>query len=525
MSDLAVISSVADAKAQRQPNRLRLRRGVAVLVGSEGCTLIDRGTGLRLALGASAAAVLHALPKCLSQRHLDDTVQAFLNRLSALGLFEPTSLDEAIRVQGKYVLQQAWNDEAARVHDTVERAVRSTKLHRQHLGATLEANAEWQLEHLPLLKKVDMRRHFPLGLTTDGLDLKALLGTRDLVLAATSGTTGQRLQVYSDTRIPRLPPDPLAFWRLSNVPTHRPVRAAIFTSPNCSGTTCSSQLNVKDRLSFKHTLFLPSPRNPFRMRDEEVRRILGEMHEFLADFWLVNPVYLAALADRAAECGCPFPPVAAILYSYQYLSHCQRRALERHFTAPLFGMYSATELGGSQIGVGCPEGKLHVRLDQVFVELLAGGMPVVGGELGSVTVTSHNPTMPLVRYALGDLARMTVAPCACDVGSAWPSLVLEGRQRDAFIVAERLITTKNVDDALQNIPLAMYQLSETAPGCYRLDAIPEKAALSGWPAAAEAALSSLLLPESLVVEEVKELHLDDSQKFRFTSPLPRADPT
>ena len=104
-----------------------------------------------------------------------------------------------------------------------------------------------------------------------------------------------------------------------------------------------------------------------------MRQVLGEMRQFAADIWLVNPVYLAALADRAESCGYTFPPVSAILCSYQYLSHCQRRALARHFAAPLLALYSATELGGSQIGVGCPEGNLHVRLDQVFVELLAEG--------------------------------------------------------------------------------------------------------------------------------------------------------
>jgi len=96
---------------------------------------------------------------------------------------------------------------------------------------------------------------------------------------------------------------------------------------------------------------------------------------------------LSSLADRAESCGYTFPPVSAILCSYQYLSHCQRRALARHFAAPLLALYSATELGGSQIGVGCPEGNLHVRLDQVFVELLAGGKSVSGAELGSVSIT------------------------------------------------------------------------------------------------------------------------------------------
>ena len=499
----------------------RLRRGVELLSGTESCTLVDRDSGLRLVLGADAAGVLAASGTTPAASHDSDAIDSFLDQLAALGLFEPTPLPEALAAQGEYVLRQAARAEAERVRETVERAALRTALHLEHLGPILQANPQWLLEDLPLLRKPDLRRHFPIGLTADGLDLKALLRSRDLVMAATSGTTGERLQVYSDTRISRLPPDALEFWRLSNVPTHRPLRTAIFTSPHCAGATCSSQLPFDERVSFEHTLFLPSPRNPFRMKDQDVRQVLDEMRQFAADIWLVNPVYLAALADRAEACGQAFPPVSAILHSYQYLSHCQRRALRRHFAVPLLALYSATELGGSQIGVGCPEGNLHIRLDQVFVELLAEGRPVSGAELGSVTVTSHNPTMPLVRYALGDLARHRLAPCRCAVGSAWPTLVLEGRERDAFTVRDQLVTTKAVDDALEHIPLAMYQVSETAPSQFRLEAIPERQAAFSWRATAEAALQTLLSPQSLAVEEVSELELDDSQKFRFTSPLSR----
>jgi hypothetical protein len=130
--------------------------------------------------------------------------------------------------------------------------------------------------------------------------------------------------------------------------------------------------------------------------------------------------------------------------------------------------------------------------------------------------------MPLVRYALGDIARMRVAPCSCDVGSTWPSLVLEGRERDAFRIGREWITTKAVDDALAGVPLALYQLSETAPRQYRLEGIPEVAG-SPWRGDAASALEALLSPERLVVEEVRDLPMDENQKFRFTRPEPRGE--
>jgi phenylacetate-coenzyme A ligase PaaK-like adenylate-forming protein len=517
MSHAAVAERVPEIS---RATALTLRAGVKLARQGDGSILSDELTGLRLLLGQGAASVIASL-EAHSRPPANDASGQFLSQLDALGLFEPATPSEARRAQGAYVLSQANDNESERLRITVERAARTTALHREHLGSALADG--WQFDELPRLRKHDIRRHFPSGLITDGLDLSALLHSRDLMLATTSGSTGERLQVYSDTRIPRLPPNALEFWRLQGVATDRPLRTAVFTSPTCSGTTCSSRLPIAERISFEHTLFLQSPRNPFRLRGSEVREILEEMHEFQADFWLVNPVYLAALAERAADLGLHFPRVTAILYTYQYFSHCQRRAFARRFDAPVFALYTATELAGSQIGVGCPEGNLHVRLDQVFVELLDDGKPVLPTQLGAVTVTSHNETMPLVRYALGDLARMGAAPCACSVGSDWPILVLEGRERDAFVTASGRITSKAVDDCLEALPLAMYQLSETAPGQYLFEAILERGASREWRDAAEAALSSLLTPQALVLEEVSELSLDESQKFRFTKPLARGE--
>ena len=290
----------------------------------------------------------------------------------------------------------------------------------------------------------------------------------------------------------------------------------------CSGSMCSRHLARRDRIVFEHTLFLPASRNPFHVTEDEARRVLDEMHEFAAELWFVNPVYLAALAERVQKISGRFPPVQAILASYQFLSHCQRRALAQHFNAPVFSLYSATDLGGSQIGIGCRAGNLHVRLDHVFVELLEGGRRANPGNIGTLVVTSHNRTMPLVRYDLRDLARFKAEPCGCDLGSAWPTLVLEGRERDAFITERGLITTKDVDDSLEQVGLALYQLTEEAPRRYRLDALPEKSR-SEWRRSAKEALFHLLQPEKLSLEEVAELSIDASQKFRFTKPLPRAE--
>jgi phenylacetate-CoA ligase len=94
-----------------------------------------------------------------------------------------------------------------------------------------------------------------------------------------------------------------------------------------------------------------------------------------------------------------------------------RATMESVFDAPVFERYAAGETG--LVASHCGEGALHVQAENLIVEIVdAHGGPARPGELGRVLVTTlRNPSMPLLRYELGDLA---VAgpnePCACGRG-------------------------------------------------------------------------------------------------------------
>ena len=94
-----------------------------------------------------------------------------------------------------------------------------------------------------------------------------------------------------------------------------------------------------------------------------------------------------------------------------------RATMESVFDAPVFERYAAVETG--LIASHCEKGALHVQAENLIVEIVdTRGNPTPPGELGSVLVTTlRNPSMPLLRYRIGDLA---VAgpdePCACGRG-------------------------------------------------------------------------------------------------------------
>jgi phenylacetate-coenzyme A ligase PaaK-like adenylate-forming protein len=383
-------------------------------------------------------------------------------------------------------------------------------LHARLLATALR-NQNWQLEELPLLQRGDLRREFPDGLTSSDIELRPLLASGDVVIAGTSGSSGERLQVFSDTRMPRLPPDIDPLWQLPGLEGDGPIRTAVFTSATCSGTLCTTgHKPYAQRLVQEHTLLLESPQDAFALTREEVERTLTELNLFQPQLLFGNPVYLRMLAQQAQRYGLSVPRPRAIVLSYQLATSAMRRSLQAVYAAPIFDMYSATELGGSQIAISCSYGRLHVRLDHVYVELLnAAGNPVERGALGEVTVTTHNPIMPLCRYALRDLARFELAPCPCPVGSSWPSLRLEGRARDAFSHRGRYVTAREVGEALN---LEMFQLRELRPREFELSVVGESVEPS------LSALHALLEPRALTLRHVEQLSLDQSQKFRFTVP-------
>ncbi len=103
------------------------------------------------------------------------------------------------------------------------------------------------------------------------------------------------------------------------------------------------------------------------------------------------------------------------------------------FGVAVADVYSASEVG--YLALQCPEhARYHVQSEMILVEVLdQAGRPCAPGEVGSVVVTAfHNFAMPLLRYAIGDLAEVG-SPCAC--GRTLPVLArILGKARDWVVL-------------------------------------------------------------------------------------------
>lgn len=147
------------------------------------------------------------------------------------------------------------------------------------------------------------------------------------------------------------------------------------------------------------------------------------------DYLLTAASNLGALAKFCAEQKIVLPKLKQVLSIAEMLRPEAREACRAAWGIGVADTYSAQEVGA--IGLPCPEAEhFHVAGEGVFVEVLdEDGRDCGPGEVGRVVVTAlHNFAMPLIRYAIGDLAEVG-EPCVCGRGLPVLRRVL-GRDRD-----------------------------------------------------------------------------------------------
>ena len=124
-----------------------------------------------------------------------------------------------------------------------------------------------------------------------------------------------------------------------------------------------------------------------------------------------------------------------IITSVEMLYPAMRETIQTAFGCPVYNLYGAVETG--RVAVECHRGKLHVFTFAHVVEVLDDeGLPTRPGEVGRIVVTPlHNLAMPLIRYDIGDLARVSAEPCDC--GSPLPAWdEISGRVVHHFVRAD-----------------------------------------------------------------------------------------
>ncbi len=134
-----------------------------------------------------------------------------------------------------------------------------------------------------------------------------------------------------------------------------------------------------------------------------------------------------SILQAISSTNIPLRPVRRVFSMAETLSRGARIAIQNAFHTQVADFYGSTEFGS--IAWECPfhEGH-HINVDHGVVECCDGNGEAVSGKAGEVIITGFfNYAMPLIRYALGDMATLSKEKGAC--GRGLPLLkTVEGRK-------------------------------------------------------------------------------------------------
>jgi phenylacetate-CoA ligase len=412
------------------------------------------------------------------------------------------------------------------VAQLVERVRAELPYYRDAIPAGLTIRSREDVLKLPIMTKEMLRKHFRQLLPTDEQG-------EAIEWWSTSGTTTDRVQVaWAKGQLKRGHQRTFALhkWKLDQAKR----RAAILSSPICTGTQChmDMSLSYEDRVISEWTetalLSLNSGMNPSRFGVSKLEEMIGDLDRFRANTLAVDAAYFMALARYMLAEGISLrTPIVHVLVKDQLTSKIHKRAIcEALGVARVTEVYGMTEAAG-EFAVECEHGNLHYSHEHMLLEVVDRSFqPVPAGGLGRVCITTlDRSVMPLVRYLTGDLALAAPAECRC--GLAEPAIgLIQGRIQDLVTTtAGAPVTTRQVDDAVAAAARGIdwYAVLQRGPARYSFDYVPSLGARAVHdPAAAVVdALKGLLGNDADVqVYETMDIAPQKSGKYRTSGQDP-----
>jgi phenylacetate-CoA ligase len=189
--------------------------------------------------------------------------------------------------------------------------------------------------------------------------------------------------------------------------------------------------------------------------------------------------YVSMLAQFAGFCleeGLPLADlgVRAVVTTSEVLTAPDRALISEAFGAPVFDEYGCGEVGA--ILYECPDGRLHLMAENLYVELVPDPTPAEPEATRLVVTDLHNRAMPLLRYDLRDRV-IAAPPCPC--GRGLPAFrAVFGRAYD-FVEAPDgtrfhgeffLYLLEKARD--QGLPVSQAQFVQTEPGRIEIRLVP-----------------------------------------------------
>ena len=163
-----------------------------------------------------------------------------------------------------------------------------------------------------------------------------------------------------------------------------------------------------------------------------IRRIL----DFEPKWMYVQPFILEQLICYYSKSGLKYPKCLEHIDSVgEVLTDKLKNDAMDFFNVPVSNLYGSEEQSG--IAYECPHGKMHIMVDNVYVEE------------GAIITNINNHAFPLIRYEQGDTINLVECPefCTCGDNSPYISSV-EGRTRQSFDISEVKVNAYSLSETI-----------------------------------------------------------------------------
>lgn len=176
------------------------------------------------------------------------------------------------------------------------------------------------------------------------------------------------------------------------------------------GVQFGSSLRQRVKNGFRDWISNRMLLSAYRMDPRTVDYYLKRLRKFKPDLLIGYPSALTHFCESIMGLDHGLKP-KAILSSGETLYDWQRETIEKALGAPVYNHYGCREFGGIARECVVRDG-LHVACERVLVEIEEKGRNTEG--IGEILITDlDNKAMPFIRYAIGDLGKMTWQECQC----------------------------------------------------------------------------------------------------------------
>ena len=305
--------------------------------------------------------------------------------------------------------------------------------------------------------------HFPiLNRTTIADDPEQLVSEKytkdDLLTIYTGGSTGTPLKIYLSRSVRQ---KTYAFWSrfYKNMNFKIGEKKASFVGRKVQEPHKNHPPFWRYNL-IDHQLIFSS----FHMTEENLPSYIKKLNNFKPKVIEGYPLSILRLAEyiRDHHIDLEFKP-AGLSTSSENFTPEQRKIMEKSFRCQVFDQYGSAE--SVVFAAECEYGTMHVAPEYGIIEVLNNkGEINREGEGELIITTLLNEIMPLIRYRIGDLAKISLSTCSCGRQTQVIDQ-LHGKSGAVIVSEERKVSAAAIAIAFEYIEsIRKAQVLQNEPG-------------------------------------------------------------